>query len=113
GVGALVISAGPELVGHEVYVCTADREQRRSHNVVRERQAGHRSVYAAVFPDLAAGEYRILSPTDDVVSEPVVIRGGAVTEAHMRSASERGQAVGLQEHESHEHESHEHESHTK
>ncbi len=58
--GALVVYAPPGLAGQEVEVVPADWDGGHPrHNVVRPRRvAGGEVVYAAVFPDLPAGDYR-------------------------------------------------------
>ncbi len=57
--GALVVYAPAHLDGREVEVALAGRPvpDHPLHNVVRPRRVGAEVVHAAVFPDLAPGEY--------------------------------------------------------
>ena len=78
GVGALILSTPPELNGHEIEICDAGIPgARRTHSQVRERQAGGRTGYAAVYPDLPAGTYTIWR--DEVTAIGTVeVTGGTV-----------------------------------
>jgi len=74
GVGALIVYTGAELVGREVEVEPAG-SGKRTHTEVHERVVSGRTVFAGVFPELAAGSYRLLG-----LDLEVEIRSGEVTE---------------------------------
>ncbi len=77
--GALAIYAGAERDGTEIEVSPDRDDQARTHNVVRARQAGRSTRYAAVFPALPAGYYAVWR---DAVTQAgtITIQGGHVTE---------------------------------
>ncbi len=77
-VGALVLYAPEALVGHEVELARQEDPSRRVHTVVREQRMGPVRRFAAVFPALRAGRYRICAGHG---AGPVTVAGGAVTEA--------------------------------
>jgi len=78
GVGALILNTPPQLSGHEIEISQAGLPgARRTHSQVRKRQAGGRTGYAAVYPDLAAGRYTIWR--DEVTAIGTVeVTGGSV-----------------------------------
>jgi hypothetical protein len=78
GVGALILSTPPDLSGHEIEISNDGIPgARRTHSQVRERQAGGRTGYAAVYPDLAVGTYTIWR--DEVTAVGTVeVTGGIV-----------------------------------
>jgi hypothetical protein len=76
-IGALVLYTAPDQCGVEIDIEPVGRPAQRTHVAVRERQLVTGSVYAAFYPDLAAGDYRLLLPDG---AQPVTIDGGAVTE---------------------------------
>ena len=59
GVGALVLHAAPEMDGREIEVSPlgAGAPAHRTHSRVRPRKTGDETQYAAVYPQLAAGDY--------------------------------------------------------
>jgi hypothetical protein len=60
GVGALVLHTPAGLDGREIEISPCGiPAARRTHSQVRERRAGGSVQYAAVYPDLAAGDYTI------------------------------------------------------
>ncbi len=80
GVGALVLHAAPEMDGREIEVSTlgGGTPAHRTHSRVRPRETGGETQYAAVYPQLAAGDYTIWK--DDVTpAATVTIEGGQVT----------------------------------
>jgi hypothetical protein len=80
GVGALVLHAPPEMDGREVEVTPmgGGTPAHRTHSRVRARETGGGTQYAAVYPQLAAGDYTIWK--DDVTpAATVTIQGGGVT----------------------------------
>jgi hypothetical protein len=81
--GALVIYAPESALESEIEICHPDAPGRRSHNVVRAHRAAVGDVYAAVFPDVAEGEYSVIA-ADGSLSEPILVIGGSVTEVDIR-----------------------------
>ena len=83
GIGALIIYTPVELRGAEIEVSVKGVESPRIHSVVQERRVGGRPVFAGVFPELPAGEYRIW--TDDPRRPATVtILSGEVVEVDWR-----------------------------
>ncbi|MGH8888179.1 MAG: phospholipase [Acidothermaceae bacterium] len=76
-IGALVIMTGPALAAYEIEVSPVASD-RRTHVAVRERRGQGRPQYAAVFPALRSGEYRVFDP-DGKVATTVAIHGGEVS----------------------------------
>lgn len=80
GVGALVLHAAPEMNSREIEVSPlgSGGSAHRTHSRVRPRKTGGETQYAAVYPQLAAGDYTIWK--DDVTpAATVTIEGGQVT----------------------------------
>jgi hypothetical protein len=78
GVGALILSTPPDLNGHEIEISKAGIPGApRTHSQVRERHAGGRTSYAAVYPDLPAGTYTIWRDEATAIGT-VEVTGGAV-----------------------------------
>jgi hypothetical protein len=79
GIGALVLRAPPELDGREIEVSpVGNAPGPRTHSRVRPRTTGGHTRYAAVYPQLPAGDYTIWND-DDTPSATVTIHGGQVT----------------------------------
>jgi hypothetical protein len=55
-IGVLVLDAPPSLAGKEIEISPSEGGP-RTHSMVRKRHTGTRTVYAAVYPALAAGDY--------------------------------------------------------
>jgi hypothetical protein len=80
-VGALVLYAPERLAGAEVEVVRQGEPGHTTHSAVRQRQlAPGRQAYAAVYPGLPAGTYRV-----DGCRELVTVDGGRVTEASLEA----------------------------
>jgi hypothetical protein len=79
GIGALVLYTPPEMDGHEIEVSPlGGAPVHRTHSQVRLRKTRDQTHYAAVYPQLAAGDYAIWR--DDVTpAATVTIAGGQVT----------------------------------
>jgi hypothetical protein len=89
GTGALVAYAPAELDGAEIEIAlVGSRDSHPLHNVVRPRRTSAGVVFAAVFPDLPAGDYQ---PHGGWVATParVRVRGGEVTEVVWRPGRSR------------------------
>jgi hypothetical protein len=74
GVGALILDAPPHLHGHEIEISPLTGGP-RTHSLVRERRTATRTVYAAVYPVLAEGDY-VVWDEDGIPAGRVSIRGG-------------------------------------
>lgn len=59
GFGALLITAPAVLKGREIEISPLENPLVRTHNEVIEREVNGRTIFAAVLPDLPAGEYTI------------------------------------------------------
>lgn len=83
GVGALLLYTPDAYRGREVEVSPVGDDAARTHTAVLERRVAGRTFCAAVYPSLAAGEWRIW---DDDQAQPirVVIEGGGVAEVDWR-----------------------------
>ena len=77
GVGALILDAPPELHGHEIEISPLAGGP-RTHSLVRERRTATKTVYAAVYPALAEGDY-VVWRADGIPAGRVSIRGGRAT----------------------------------
>jgi hypothetical protein len=79
GVGALVLHTTQELDGREIEISPSDGTPgHQTHSQVRPRKTARGTQYAAVYPQLAAGDYTIWK--DDVTPvATVTINGGQVT----------------------------------
>jgi hypothetical protein len=82
GVGALVLYTPAGLDGAEIEISRGDDPgARRTHAQVRPRQLPGQSRYAAVYQDLAAGQYTIWRDQDSPAAA-VTVAGGQVTSCH-------------------------------
>jgi hypothetical protein len=78
-IGALIIHTDAAMLGAEVEISPAGRDDRRSHKDVLEREISGRPAYTAVFDKIPQGTYTLW--VDDIVREcDVVVSGGAITE---------------------------------
>ena len=77
GIGALILDAPPGLAGHEIEISPSAGGP-RTHSLVRERHTATRTVYAAVYPVLAEGDY-VVWRDDGLPAGQVSIRGGRAT----------------------------------
>jgi hypothetical protein len=79
GVGALVLLVPADLDRREIEISPqASPAARRTHSQVRERRTAGRVQYAAVYPDLTAGDYTIWRDATSALGV-VTIEGGHVT----------------------------------
>ena len=76
GIGALVLDAPAGLNGREIEISPSGGGH-RTHSLVRERNTGQGTAYAAVYPGLAAAEY-IVWREDNAPAGKVTVRGGQV-----------------------------------
>jgi hypothetical protein len=79
GIGALVLHTPPELDGREIEISPQDpTPAHRTHSQVRPRTTGSQTQYAAVYPQLPAGNYTVWK--DDLTpAATVTINDGQVT----------------------------------
>jgi hypothetical protein len=85
-IGALLVYTSPELRGREIEVNPTGNAARRTHTEVLERTANGRSIWAAVFAALPAGDYSLWR--DVLTDETVTIGGGSVTEVDWRAITD-------------------------
>jgi hypothetical protein len=85
--GALIIHTAAHRDQTEIEISAAGADRPRTHNVVRRRQAAGGASYAAVFPDVPAGDY-VVWRDDDTPAGTVTVRGGAV--ANFRFDQDQG-----------------------
>jgi hypothetical protein len=85
GVGALVLRTGADLHGAEIEISPSGSDEARSHKQVHERPAGGRSLYAAVFDRLPAGEYTLWLD-DRPLRRDVAVAGAVVTQLEIQEA---------------------------
>jgi hypothetical protein len=77
GVGALVLDAPPDLHGREIEISPVAGGA-RTHSLVRERRTATKTLYAAVYPALAEGDY-VVWDEGGIPAGRVSIRGGRAT----------------------------------
>ena len=82
-VGALVLYTGSEQHGHEIEVNPLGSDARRVHSAVLERSVNGRVLYAAVYPELKAGDYEVCCDGRPRFS----ITGGGITEVRLALSS--------------------------
>lgn len=86
GIGALVLHVPADLDRREIEISShANPAAPRTHSQVRERRTAGTVQYAAVYPDLAAGDYTIWRDASTVLGV-VTIEGGHVTSYHWADA---------------------------
>ncbi len=78
GAGALVLRTPPGLDGAEIEISLAGAEGPRTHSMVRPRHVAGATLYAAVYPDLAPGDY-VLWTSHDVPGGTFTISASSVT----------------------------------
>lgn len=81
-VGALVVYTAEAALGLEIEVTPADGAGPPTHTSVRERRLPQGSRFAAVFPALPAGTYR-LPAVGPAPSRDVTVRPARVTEVNL------------------------------
>jgi hypothetical protein len=85
GIGALVLHTPPDMDGLEIDISPAAGGA-RTHSMVRERRTAVRTMYAAVYPVLAAGDYTVWR-ADGGPAGQVTIRGGEASKFHWPEAT--------------------------
>lgn len=87
-VGALVVYLPDVTPSGELEACPAGRRDQRFHTGVHEVASPAGSVPTAVFPQVRAGAYDLLSP-DGRRLATAVVGGGRVSEVDLRNRSGR------------------------
>lgn len=82
-IGALILYTKPEANGEEIEISPHNGHGHRSHNQVHERNFNGNVCFAAIYPELHAGEYDLWGEGPTPV-ERVTIVGGRVTEVDWR-----------------------------
>jgi hypothetical protein len=77
-VGALILYTGPELCGHEIEVSLKSSPDHRVHTAVLERKVNGRSVFAALYMSLEAGDYIIWKNETEPGGQVTIIGGEVV-----------------------------------
>ena len=83
--GALIIHTAAHRDQAEIEISAAGSGRARTHNVVRRRQASAGVTYAAVFPDVPAGDYVVWLDADTPAGT-VTVQGGAVASFRLDQA---------------------------
>jgi hypothetical protein len=96
GTGALILHTPADLDGREIEISpNATPCAARTHSQVRERRTPASTRYAAVYPNLAAGDYTIWrNPVTPAGT--VTITGGHITTCHWTSLTIRRPAQGTE-----------------
>ncbi|MDQ2744489.1 MAG: phospholipase [Chloroflexota bacterium] len=82
-IGALILYTDEVLDHAEIELSPKGRTTERFHNQVHQRQFNGRSVFAAVYPHIEAGEYDIWDDSATPV-DSATIRGGEVATVDWR-----------------------------
>src|SRR5262249_45090375 len=82
--GALVVYTDASLLHTEIEISADGDDHERSHKDVLERVVAGRSLYAAVFDNVPAGEYTLWH-RDGARARGVTVVGGAVAELDWRT----------------------------
>jgi len=116
-VGALVLYTPAALLGAEIEISPVTDPTARSHTAVRARVLSDRTLYAAVYPALRAGEH-VLWASAEHAAGPVVVVGGRVTEidwfslpGHHADHADHGHADDDHGHADHDHGHADHDHH--
>jgi hypothetical protein len=86
-IGALIVYTGAKHEDREVEVSPLDDDATRIHTVIHARRVQGEIVFAGIFPELRAGDYRIWT-TDARLTNRVTVVGGALAEVDWRSPPE-------------------------
>jgi hypothetical protein len=80
--GALILHTAASMDGQEIEISRTDAPaSARTHSQVRERRTSSSVRYAAVYPDLPAGDYTIWRDAATPAAA-VTITGGSITSYH-------------------------------
>ena len=82
-IGALILYTPEALHGQEIDVSPTGNKTQRTHSAVLARRVNGRTIYAALYLALPAGDYHIWWD-DPALPKAVTITGGEVTELDWR-----------------------------
>jgi len=82
-IGALILYTSPGANGDEIEISPRGQADHRSHNQVHERKFNGKTPYAAIYPELIAGEYDLWG-TGPTPVDQVTIVWSQVTELDWR-----------------------------
>jgi hypothetical protein len=84
-IGALILYTPSGLHGQEIEISPVGDDRSRVHTAILERSVNGRTVYAGVYAELRAGDYRLWGDSS-VADRPqrVTIAAGAVAEVDWR-----------------------------
>jgi hypothetical protein len=92
-IGALILYTDEQRDREEIDIVNLLHPDRGTHSQVHRRTANGRTIWAAVYPQLSAGTYR-LRRADTAADDVVTIEGGRITELdwrdHAATQRERG-----------------------
>lgn len=83
-VGAVLVTLTGPTANGELTACPRGEPQRHFHTGVHDRIGGDAPEYVALFPEVPAGDYSLLSPGGEEHT-PFSVTGGTVTRLHLRS----------------------------
>jgi hypothetical protein len=110
-IGALVLYTGAEDDAAEIDISPGtDPAAPRSHNQVHPRRAPAGTVYSAVYPALAAGEYTLWRD-EHTPEATITIRGAQVTEHRLSAPLGPGHRSHHHDHSQSQSQSHDHSHH--
>lgn len=87
-VGALILYTEADLDGAEIEISPVGQDEHRQHVAVLSRTWGERTAYAAVYPALKAGSYRLWQPNGRPTAV-VAITGGQINELRWSDIAEQ------------------------
>jgi len=90
--GALVVYTDASLLHTEIEISADGDDHGRSHKDVLERVVAGRSLYAAVFDNVPAGEYTLWH-RDEACARGVAVAGGEIEEVDWRENRGRLRSV--------------------
>jgi len=83
GMGSLIVYTAPELRGREYEISPKGDDALRAHTDVAERRVNGRTIFAAVYLPMPAGEYTLWGP-DPEHPTAVTIVAGQIVELNWR-----------------------------
>lgn len=74
-IGALILYTSSEANGDEIEISPRGQADHRSHNQVHEREFNGKTSYAAIYPELIAGEYDLWDTGQTPVDRVTIVGG--------------------------------------
>lgn len=84
-IGALIIYTDADAVGREIELSPKGENAARFHNQVHARAINGSTLFAAVYPEIRAGEYNVWGDASTPAGS-ITIQGGQVATIDWRSA---------------------------